>query len=221
MSRSVSEAFAAALDDPLPLEQQPAGPIPTPRHTGVKMMGKQLWIDVKNLPARENFIWAGVGGGLALAVHPLDDNVQQGLVGNSTAEKFFKPGAIIGDTWTLLGASTIVYVVGRTKDSPRVSHVGMDLIRAIAISEMMVQTLKYTTRRERPDGSGKNSFPSGHAADTFAFATALERHLGWRYAVPGYIFSSYVAMSRLTENRHWLSDVAFGSAVGIIAGRTV
>jgi membrane-associated phospholipid phosphatase len=221
VSGSIGDALVSGLNDPILGEQQPAGPIPTPRHTGVKMMVKQLWVDIKNLPARENFFWAGAGGGLALAVHPLDDNVQQALVGNSTAEAFFKPGKIIGDTWTLLGASTIVYVVGRTKDSPRVSHVGMDLIRAIAISEMLVQTLKYTTRRERPDGSGKNSFPSGHAADTFAFATALERHLGWRYAVPGYIFSSYVAMSRLTENRHWLSDVVFGSAVGIIAGRTV
>jgi membrane-associated phospholipid phosphatase len=81
--------------------------------------------------------------------------------------------------------------------------------------------LKYTTRRERPDHSGRNSFPSGHAADTFAFATALERHLGWRYAVPAYVFASYVAVSRLPANRHWFSDAVFGSAVGIIAGRTV
>jgi membrane-associated phospholipid phosphatase len=85
----------------------------------------------------------------------------------------------------------------------------------------MTQVLKYTTRRERPDLSGRTSFPSGHAADTFAFATALERHLGWRGALPAYIISSYVAISRLPENRHWLSDAVFGSAVGIVAGRTV
>ena len=84
-----------------------------------------------------------------------------------------------------------------------------------------MNALKYTTRRERPDGSSKNSFPSGHASDTFAFATALERHLGWKAAVPAYIFSSYVAISRLPDNRHWLSDVVFGASVGIIAGRTV
>jgi hypothetical protein len=30
-----------------------------------------------------------------------------------------------------------------------------------------------------------------------------------------------VAISRLPANRHWLSDVVFGSTVGIIAGRTV
>jgi membrane-associated phospholipid phosphatase len=102
-----------------------------------------------------------------------------------------------------------------------VSHVGMDLIQSLAISEGLTQALKYTTRRQRPDGSGRNSFPSGHASDTFAFATALERHLGWKGAVPAYIFSSYVAISRLPANRHWLSDAVFGASVGIIAGRTV
>src|SRR5207247_5913663 len=122
---------------------------------------------------------------------------------------------------TLLGSATAIYIVGRAKDQPKVSHVGMDLIQALAISEGLTQALKYATRRERPDGSSRNSFPSGHAADTFAFATALERHLGWRYAVPAYAFSSYVAISRLPANRHWLSDAVFGAAVGIIAGRTV
>jgi membrane-associated phospholipid phosphatase len=221
LSRSIGDALAPSSTDLLSIEVQPAPPIPTPRHTGVKMMVKQLWVDIKNLPAKENFIWAGIGGGLALAVHPLDDNVHDAVVNSSTADKIFKPGAILGNTATLLAVSTVVYVVGRTKDAPRLSHVGMDLIRSIAISELLVESLKYTTRRERPDGSGKTSFPSGHASDTFAFATALERHLGWKYAAPAYVFSSYVAASRLPANRHWLSDVVFGAATGIIAGRTV
>src|SRR5262245_47457843 len=71
------------------------------------------------------------------------------------------------------------------------------LIEALAMSEALTQTLNYTTRRERPDGSGKNSFPSGHAADTFGFATALERHLNWKYSIVGYVFSSSVAISHL------------------------
>jgi membrane-associated phospholipid phosphatase len=70
-------------------------------------------------------------------------------------------------------------------------------------------------------GAVPTAFPSGHAADTFAFATALERHLGWKGAVPAYIFASYVAISRLPDNRHYLSDMVFGATVGIIAGRTV
>jgi PAP2 superfamily len=210
--------------EPFTFEQviaQPAGPPPTPRHTGIKAMAKDLANDFKHLPSKENLFWAGFSGGLALAVHPADDNVNESLVNSDFANDFFKVGAVLGQFETLFAASVGVYAFGRIKDQPKVSHVGMDLIQSLAVSEALVQSLKYTTRRERPDGSGRNSFPSGHAADTFAFATALERHLGWKGAVPAYIFSSYVAMSRLPADRHWLSDVVFGAGVGIIAGRTV
>jgi hypothetical protein len=212
--------FALPVEDEQVITQ-PAGPAPTPRHTGIKAMVKDLGSDFKHLPSKENLFWAGVGGGLALAVHPADDNVNQSLVNSDFAHNFFKAGEVLGELPTLLASAATVYAVGRLKDKPKVSHVGMDLIQSLIVSEAMVQPLKYATRRERPDGSSKNSFPSGHAADTFAFATALERHLGWKGAVPAYIFSSYVAISRLPANRHWLSDAVFGSSVGIIAGRTV
>jgi membrane-associated phospholipid phosphatase len=133
----------------------------------------------------------------------------------------FAPGAIIGQSYSLLGASVAVYAVGRLTGEKKVSHTGMDMLRSLALSEAMVQSLKYTVRRERPDGSGANSFPSGHAADTFAIATALERHFGWRGAVPAYGVASYIAASRLHDNVHYVSDVVFGAAVGIVAGRTV
>jgi hypothetical protein len=201
--------------------QQPAGPPPTPRHTGVRALFKDLVSDVAHLPSKENLMWVGIGSGLALAAHPADDNVNEALVGNKSAERIFKPGAVVGQIGSLMSTSLIIYAVGRIRDQPKVSHVGMDLIQALAISELIVQPMKYATNRERPDGSGPTSFPSGHAADTFAFATALERHLGWRYATPAYVIASYVAISRVPANRHWLSDAVFGSAVGIIAGRTV
>lgn len=184
-------------------------------------MVKGLGNDFTNLPSKENLFWASLGGGLALAAHPADESVNESMINSDFAHNFFKFGSYLGQLYTLLPAAIAVYSVGRAKDEPKVSHMGMDLLRSLAVSEALVNALKYTTRRERPDGSGKNSFPSGHAADTFAFATALERHLGWKGAVPAYIFSSYVAMSRLPDNRHWLSDVVFGSSVGIIAGRTV
>jgi len=200
---------------------KPAGPPPTPRHTGFKAMGRDLLKDFRHLPSKENLFWTGVGGGLALAVHPADDNVNQALVNSDFAQNFFKPGEVLGELPTLLGSAGVVYAVGRIKDQPKISHMGMDLIESLVVSEALTQTLKHVTSRERPDGSAQTSFPSGHAADTFAFATALERHFGWKGAVPAYTFASYVAISRLPANRHWFSDAVFGSAVGIIAGRTV
>jgi len=216
-----SVSAAAASVQLAQVVTQPAGPPPTPRHTGIRALVKDLAGDVTHLPSKENLFWVGVGGGLALAAHPFDDNVNEAMVGSTFAKNFFKPGSVVGQFGTLFGSAGIVYAVGRIKDQPKVSHLGMDLIEALAVSEGLVQGLKYATQRERPDHSSNHSFPSGHASDTFAFATALERHLGWRGAVPAYIISSYVAMSRLPANRHWLSDVVFGSSVGIIAGRTV
>jgi membrane-associated phospholipid phosphatase len=198
----------------------PAGPPPTPEHTGIVAMIKGLGHDVRHLPSRENLLWVGIGTGLSLAAHPLDPHANADLSGN-TLNKVFAPGAILGQSYTLLGVAGTIYTVGRVKGEPKVSHMGMDLIRSLVIAEFITESLKYTVRRERPDGSGANSFPSGHAADTMAFATALERHLGWRYAVPAYMVASYVAMSRLHDNVHFLSDVTAGAAVGIIAGRTV
>jgi len=222
--QGIVSATSSAIAASTPLEQvvqQPAGPAPTPRHTGFKALAKDLVSDVKHLPSKENLFWVGVGGGLALTAHPFDDNVNEALVGSDFANKFFKAGSVLGQSPTLLTIAISTYAVGRIKDQPRVSHTGMDLLQAIIVSEALTQTVKTLTNRERPDQSDHRSFFSGHAADTFAFATAFERHMGWKGAVPAYIFSSYVAISRVSANRHWLSDAVFGASVGIIAGRTV
>jgi membrane-associated phospholipid phosphatase len=86
---------------------------------------------------------------------------------------------------------------------------------------MLVQPTKFAVGRLRPDASNHQSFPSGHSAVTFAGATVLERHLGWRKSLLAYTVASYVAASRLHDNRHYLSDVIFGAAVGSVAGRSV
>jgi membrane-associated phospholipid phosphatase len=93
------------------------------------------------------------------------------------------------------------------------------------MSELLVEPIKAATQRLRPRQAApcrlNCSFPSGHASVTFADATVLERHLGWRYSLFGYAVASYVALSRLHDDQHWLSDVVFGAATGTIAGRTV
>jgi hypothetical protein len=49
----------------------------------------------------------------------------------------------------------------------------------------------------------------------------LERHLGYRAAWPTLLVATYVGVSRLHDNRHFLSDIVFGSAVGMASGWTV
>jgi len=195
---------------------------PTPPHTGIRALGENLVEDVKKLPAKQNLYLAAIGGGLALAVHPADQNVNASLISHyDGVNKAFAAGKYIGNTPEQVALSVGTYAFGRIFDQPKVSHLGMDLLQAQILTEMMVEPLKFATRRTRPDASNRQSFPSGHAAITFATATVIERHLGWRKSLLGYTIASYVAASRLHDNRHYLSDVVFGAAVGSIAGRTV
>jgi membrane-associated phospholipid phosphatase len=195
---------------------------PTPPHTGLRALVDGLRLDIKNLPSRPNLYLALIGGGAALGVHPFDQSFNIRLRSHyDVVNDVFAPAKYLGDTPEQIALSLGTYAVGRIFDEPKVSHVGMDLLRAQAISELLVQPLKFATHRRRPDGSNDLSFPSGHAAATFAAATVIERHLGWKKAVLAYGAASYVAASRLHDNVHYLSDVVFGAAVGTIAGRTV
>ena len=39
--------------------------------------------------------------------------------------------------------------------------------------------------------------------------------------IPAYAVAAYVGGSRIQDNKHYLSDVAFGAVLGIVSGRTV
>jgi membrane-associated phospholipid phosphatase len=211
-----------------PQEQKPeeqkadAKEPPTPAHTGIRALFGNLGEDLQHLPEMQNVYIAAVGGGLALAAHPADQAFNAKLLSHSDAVNiFFAPGKYLGNTPEQVAFSIGTYAFGRLRDQPKVAHLGMDLLQAQILSEILVEPLKYAVRRERPDGSNRLSFPSGHASVTFATATVIERHLGWRKSLLGYAIASYVAISRIHDDQHYLSDVIFGAALGSIAGRTV
>ena len=83
-----------------------------------------------------------------------------------------------------------------------------------------VNSLKYTCRVMRPDGSTRNSFPSGHTATAFMTATMLHKEYGHRspwYSIGGYAVATATGVTRQLNNRHWMSDVMVGAGIGILA----
>src|SRR5579872_19936 len=167
---------------------QPAAAPPTPEHTGLQALFHNLIEDITKLPSMPNVEIAAVGGGLALAVHPADPTFNAKLSGHWDA--FFAPGKYIGGTAEQVAMSIGTFVYGRLMDQPKVSHLGNDLLQAQILSEIIVEPLKLATQRLRPyqtANCGFNcSFPSGHASVTFADATVILRHLGWKYSAIGY-----------------------------------
>ena len=176
--------------------------------------------DFRRLPSRDTLAWLGVGAAIALAAHPADHSTSRSLARSLTADRTFEAGEILGGAIFQFAGSAATYLTGRAAGSSRITAVGADLLRAQIVAQTVTTAIKYAVRRYRPDGT-RYSFPSGHSSVTFASATVLQRHLGWRVGALGYGAATYVAVSRIQEERHFLSDVAFGAAIGIVAGRAV
>lgn len=93
-------------------------------------------------------------------------------------------------------------------------------VASAGIMAIIVNSIKYTAKVERPDGSSNNSFPSGHTANSFMNATFLHKEYGLvnpAYSIAGYSMSTFTGLGRNLNNRHWISDVLAGAGIGILS----
>jgi membrane-associated phospholipid phosphatase len=194
----------------------------SPSSTFVPSLGqifaKTFKEDFRRLPSLDSAVILGLGGLASSLGHSSDQRISAGMVGSNSS--FYKPGVWVGAATVQMGAAFAVYSVGRSTGHPKLAAVGADLVSAQIVSQTLTQAIKFSVSRTRPDGTAY-SFPSGHSATSFATAAVLQRHFGWKAGIPAYALATYVAASRIETQRHFLSDVAFGAAIGMVSGRTV
>jgi membrane-associated phospholipid phosphatase len=81
----------------------------------------------------------------------------------------------------------------------------------------------FKTARDVQGHKLNSSFPSGHTTVAFAAATvyALEyKNKPW-VPILCYTSASLIGLSRITENKHWATDVIVGAALGYLTGKQV
>jgi membrane-associated phospholipid phosphatase len=120
-------------------------------------------------------------------------------------------GAIVG----------ALFVGGRFARGTRFRDASYDWLEAYVVNLGYTELTKRLVGRQRPNGQDNSSFPSGHASNAFALAAVAESHYGWKAGVAAYGVASLVAVSRLKQNAHYLSDVLGGATLGYIVGKTV
>jgi undecaprenyl-diphosphatase len=100
------------------------------------------------------------------------------------------------------------------------------VLAADAIADLLSALLKAAIPRARPDVSHlvtmptSHSFPSGHAATSFACATVLGA-VAPRYRLAFLVLAAAIAYSRLYNGVHYPLDVLGGVVLGVLVGITV
>jgi undecaprenyl-diphosphatase len=127
-----------------------------------------------------------------------------------------------GDSWFWIPALAVLYLAGSAiwKERALVMLVG------IVITAVLVTAIKFTIRRQRPEGewggvyrkTDPHSFPSGHAARGACLLTiAVALGPAW-LALALLVWAPLMALSRVRMGLHYLSDILGGMLVGTVIG---
>lgn len=163
---------------------------------------------------------------LALGATPLFFIEDHSTSADSVEDQFFGSSTQYGDELALGLGLAPVALGGAVALASGDSGVLETSAEALALTVLETQFLKLAINRERPDGTTEDSFPSGHTSFAFAGATLLARWwqaeheqslLGYWLYLP----ATYVGISRLEGDRHFLSDISFGAALGIVTANWV
>lgn len=128
----------------------------------------------------------------------------------------------MGLFWILMAVVLLLY--------PKTRKAGLAVTAALLVSYLFNNLLlKNLVARTRPyeviEGLrllvGKAvdlSFPSGHAASSFAAAAVMAKLLPKRYGIAAVILACLIAFSRLYVGIHYPTDVLFGMVSGSVIG---
>ena len=158
-----------------------------------------------------------IGSAAALALWPVDERVSRAVRGRVGG--LGKAGDIIGSPMVMGGLSAGLMVASLGSDDTRFRTYAFALSQGLIVAGSLTAATKLATRRTRPNGSNRRSFPSGHAAATFALATVSSHYYGRKAAIPLYALAGAVAFSRVMSGNHYPSDAVAGATIGYLAGR--
>jgi membrane-associated phospholipid phosphatase len=173
------------------------------------------------LVSRQNILPAAAGAALTGIATASEQNLERHFARGDIWGAWADPGTYVGNPLLLAGVSSTLFAASRNSKNARFRSASYSLVQGTIVTSAIVQSAKPMFQRLRPSGEDHSGFPSGHAADSFMFATVLTHHYGWKAGIPAYAVAAYVAASRLEQRKHHLTDITVGAAIGYIVGATV
>lgn len=131
-------------------------------------------------------------------------------------------GEAWGGRWAAITILPGIYLADKKLLDDHPSYAKRIQFALPALGSVAVVTLvmKEVVRRQRPNGISHRSFPSGHTSSSFATAEIIRYLYGNWAGLPFYTAATITAMSRIHDNKHYLSDVIAGAglAIGLVRG---
>jgi membrane-associated phospholipid phosphatase len=198
--------------------------VPSPRPNFVKdVLSDQeaVWISPFKIK-RGDVKWLAPIGIGAAALFATDHKISDALRPDTGLRSPSKLVSSVGNV-TPLAASGSMWILGSLSHNAHTAETGRLATESLLDTGIVVQSLKMLTQRQRPDLSNHQSFPSGHTAGAFAFASVLahEYHDKPLVVIGSYGFATAVGLSRVGGLNHFPSDVLVGAVVGELIGRYV
>jgi membrane-associated phospholipid phosphatase len=94
------------------------------------------------------------------------------------------------------------------------------IVKSEIIDLALTYGLKYITHEQRPNNHDDLSFPSGHTSQAFVAAALINREYRYKHkwvGISAYGLATSVAIFRMLNNKHWISDVLAGAGIGILS----
>ncbi len=147
---------------------------------------------------------------------------------NNLNDHLFRIDRYYGNPNTIL-LPTAVYLTGWLAGNGKLRHTGLQALEALIYAGGFSAIIKGLLGRRRPYAGDSNlyfkpfhysdfdyrSLPSGHATVAVTVATVFAHAVDNKiWKIFWYGTAGWVAASRIYHNKHWLSDVFLGSAIG-------
>ena len=192
-----------------------------------------IWTSPLRIAPRDAIWLVPFAAGTGVALH-YDAQAQQNLGIDKSRIDASNIVSGFGSPYATLGGAAGLYFLGLETHSEHLAETGRLGAEAVIDSLLVVEALKLATNRERPnEGNGQGgfwphgtrsyeldgSFPSGHAAESFALARVIASEYPSKpVQVAAYAFALAISASRVTARQHFPSDVLVGGTFGYLIG---
>ncbi|MGV7222143.1 MAG: phosphatase PAP2 family protein [Nitrospinales bacterium] len=175
----------------------------------------------------------GITGGLMFVDEDIRDEIQENR--STFSDDLAKVGEAFGNGGYAVPSLGALYLAGHLMKNEKAKRAALLSFESFVISGAFTLVLKHSTGRARPtkrnesdNWEGPNfdggvSFSSGHTATAFSIATIIANEYDNHAIVPplAYGLATLTAWSRMNDNKHWASDVAFGAAMGYFTSKAL